>query len=56
VELIAKRGNETNVNSKNILVGIRWYGVDLKVMEAIEENPQLKAQARKLQMHRIQNP
>jgi PKD repeat protein len=48
VELIAKRGAETNVKTKDISVGIYWHGVNLNVKEAIEENPRLKAQARKL--------
>lgn len=54
VELIAKRGNETNATSKKIRVG-RFIGGFDHIREEIEANPQLKAQVRRLQ-NLPQNP
>jgi len=55
VKLTAARGEESDIEIKSISVGL-WYGADLHIREAIELDPRLKAQARKLETRRIQTP
>jgi len=56
VELIAKKGNQTNVTKKVISIGTRWHWVSPEVKKTISETHLPKATSRELKEYRVVNP
>ena len=56
VELIAKKGTQTNVTSKTITIGTRWHWVSPEVKKTISETRLPKATTKELKDIRVVNP